>query len=243
MKFLLLQARNEGDPAQPHEVLSFEEVLERPAGAIQPWSLLDGPPPGKVLDATDCVLVGGSGDYGVLDAGEHTWLAEFIQLMGDLAERGFPTFCSCFGFQAMCLALGGVVETDKARAEVGTFELTLTEHGQADPLFKALSPTFLAQLGHKDHVTKLPAGFVHLATSARSEFQAMTIPGKPVYATQFHPELSMTRNRERFLRYLVEYSKPDMADSPDSVLTGFRETPAATSVLRRYVDEILPRYL
>ena len=243
INFLLLQARTPNDPAAPHEREAFQEILGHPAEAFRHWSLLDGTPPANVLDEVNCVLVGGSGDFGVGDTAENPWLVQFIEYMGELAERGFPTFASCFGFQALCVAYGGEVVSDKSRAEVGTFELTVTADGESDPLFGPLKPNFNAQLGHKDHVTRLPDGVVHLASSKRSEFQALRIEGKPIYATQFHPELSMVRNRERFMRYIEDYSDPSMPDSTEKVLAAYRETKLASSILRRYVDEILPSYL
>jgi GMP synthase (glutamine-hydrolysing) len=242
-RYLLLQARNPGDPSGPHEFEAFQEILQLGPEAFRVWSLLEGRPPGRVMDEVDCVLVGGSGEYGMGDAAQHSWLGEFTDLMGDLADRGFPTFASCFGFQALCLAMGGKVEADKSRAEVGTFQLYVTDDGAADPLFGPLKPTFLAQLGHKDHVTELPDGVVHLAGSDRSPHQALKIPDKPVYATQFPPELSMKRNRERFLEYIDSYADPDMPDPPEKVLAAYRETQAASGVLKRFADEILPRFL
>ena len=82
-------------------------------------------------------------------------------------------------------------------------------------------------------------GLVHLASSERSSNQAIAVADKPIYATQFHPELSMTRNRNRFHNYMEAYSQPDLVDPPDVVLASFRETPEASSLLRRFVDEVL----
>lgn len=241
MKLLLLQARNPGDEAGPHEVAAFREALEVAEDAIRPWDLLSGPPPAGLIEEMDCVLVGGSGEYGVGDVGAHPWLARFIDLMAELAAGGFPTFASCFGFQALVVAGGGEVVPDKTRAEVGTFELFVTPEGEQDALFGSLAPRFLAQLGHKDHATRLPAGMVHLAGSARSPYQALRVEGRPIWATQFHPELSMTRNRERFMRYLEAYSDPDMVDSPETVLANYRESHGATALLRRFLGEVLGR--
>lgn len=243
MRFLLLQARNPGDAAGPHEHAAFAEILERPLESIRLWSLLEGAPPPGLVEEHDCVLVGGSGDFGVCDGEKFPWLHDFMDCMGRLAEAGTPTFASCFGFQALCVAMGGKVVPDKRRAEVGTFELSTTEEGATDPIFGPLAPRFHAQLGHKDHVTVLPSGVVHLASSERSPNQALRVSGKPIYATQFHPELSMVRNRERFLRYLAGYSDPTMPDTPEQVLAAYRETQGASSVLRRYVDEVLAAHL
>lgn len=239
--FLLLQARRPGDPAQAHEVESFAEALGVPTACIRPWDLLQGAPTLAALeDGIDCLLVGGSGDFGVGDAVKQPWIGAFIESLGVIADSGFPTFASCFGFQALVVAGGGRVEPDKKRAEVGTFELHVTASGAADPLFGPLAPRFLAQLGHKDHAVEMPASFLHLAGSQRSPYQALALPGKPVYATQFHPELTMRRNRERYTVYLAGYSDPEMPDTPEQVFAAFRETPGATGLLRRFVDLVLP---
>jgi GMP synthase (glutamine-hydrolysing) len=241
VRFLLFQARNPGDEAQPHEVMCFQEVLGDLAAEIRPWDLLGGCPTRAQLDEVDCVLVGGSGEYGVTGH-QAPWLREFIDFMGELASEGFPTFASCFGFQALVLAAGGAVETDKSRSEVGTLPLTVTPEGHDDPLLGPLAPTFYAQFGHKDHATKLPSGVVNLASTPRTPYQALRVDGHPVYATQFHPELSMHRNRERFMRYLEGYSDAEMADTPDEIMARFQDTTSSSDLLRRYVTEILHRH-
>ena len=149
-------------------------------------------------------------------------------------------FASCFGFQALVVAGGGEVRTDVARAEIGTFYVTVTEAGQRDPLFGNLAPGFFAQFGHKDHAFTAPVGMVNLASTPRSPYQALAIPGKPIYATQFHPELSMERNRERFYRYLETYTRPEMPDPPETVLASFRDTTESSSLLRRFVELLSP---
>ena len=60
----------------------------------------------RELDQVACVLVGGAGEFSVLQAGELPWLRGFIDFMGWLAERGFPTFASCFGFLALVVRKG-----------------------------------------------------------------------------------------------------------------------------------------
>jgi len=239
MKFLLLQARNPGDEAAPHEQVAFRDVLDLMEEELTPWDLLRGPPSWKLIEAHDCVLVGGSGEYGVNDSKTHTWLKQFIDFCGELAGRGSPMFASCFGFQALVVAAGGTVEQDKSRAEVGTFPLRLTVEGKNDLLFKTLPVPFYAQFGHKDHALDMPAGLINLAATERCPHQALRVEGKPIYATQFHPELSMTRNRERYMRYIEAYADPEMADTVEEVMARFQDTHHATDLLRRYVVEVL----
>jgi GMP synthase-like glutamine amidotransferase len=80
---------------------------------------------------------------------------------------------------------------------------------------------------------------VHLARTERSDFQAFRVPGKRIYATQFHPELSMKANRERSIMYAAEYTRAGYADTFEEVIASFRASNAASNLLRRFVREIL----
>ncbi len=153
--------------------------------------------------------------------------------MCDIVEADKPMFCSCFGHQALALALGGAVETDKSRAELGTHSVTLNEAGRRDPLFEGLGNTFEAQFGHNDFVARLPTSAVNLAYTELCAVQAYRLEGKPVYSTQFHPELSHSENRERAERYLRVYA-PELTD-PERLKELFRPSEAASSLLPRFV--------
>ncbi|MEM7315961.1 MAG: type 1 glutamine amidotransferase, partial [Planctomycetota bacterium] len=61
--------------------------------------------------------------------------------------------------------------------------------------------TFEAYQGHQDRVAELPQDAILLASSQRVPIQAFTFADRPIYATQFHPELT----RERFLQRLDNY--------------------------------------
>ncbi len=148
MTVLLLQARNPGDAVLEHEQSAFRESLGVYAESLRSWDLLKGPPPFDVVQESDCVLVGGAGEYGMPDAKDHPWLAQFIDFCGRLAAEGIPTLASCFGFQALVVAAGGQVTTDTSREEIVTFQVTLTEAGLSDPLFVPLAPGLFAQFGH-----------------------------------------------------------------------------------------------
>ena len=184
-----------------HEHTCFAEALNVPLQTITTHDLLLGPPSKEILEDHDAVLVGGSGDYSVL--GGHDCLPGVFDFLANVViGQQVPTFASCFGFQALVLAGGGEVVHDDSRAEVGTYTLTLTDAGQDDPLFGTLTPTFHAQLGHKDHAARLPAGMLNLASSTQAPFQALRVEGLPVVATQFHPELSGAYGERLMSRWL-----------------------------------------
>ena len=101
-------------------VIAYGEVLD----------LLATRPSPAQLDASDIVLLGGSGDYSATGEGE--WLDRSLDVLCELVDRRQPTFASCWGFQAMARALGGTVVRDPDTAEVGTHQLFLTEAGSAN---------------------------------------------------------------------------------------------------------------
>lgn len=231
--FLLLQARLPDDAMAAHEHGCFARTLGVPRSRVRCHDLLSGPPTDDHLEAADLLLVGGSGSFSVLD--DLDWLKAFLGFLDDVAvARGLPMFASCFGFQALVLAGGGQVVHDLERSEVGTFEIRLTEAGRADPLLGRCGPAFNAQLGHKDRAIRLPQGVVNLAGSERAPLQAFRVPGTPILATQFHPELDRAANVHRYAAYLAIYPSTDK----DDVIDRMRETPQASSLLPGWVDQV-----
>jgi GMP synthase (glutamine-hydrolysing) len=179
------------------------------------------------------LLVGGSGDYSVLD--DQPFVRTFIDFLSDVViPRHIPTFASCFGFQAIVLAAGGELVRDPESAEVGTFPISVSNAGRNDPLLGSLFPTFKAQLGHKDRVERLPEGLTSLAASERAPCQALHLAGSHIYGTQFHPELSREANIYRFNLYRNRY-KGSAADNSSEVSDSLEDTPHASALLPRWV--------
>jgi len=203
-------------------------------GQIVTHDLLENVSFAQATADVDIVLVGGSGAFGVHQ--DLPWMPAFRDTLGELADRGFPTFASCFGFQGLVEALGGSVLPDDASSEVGTYAMERLPAADDDPLFGALPDSFNAQLGHKDRAMVFPDSVPNLVRSARCPYQALRIPGKPVYATQFHPELSSAENRKRFSRYYDMYKKAFGDEEAERMMReGFAESPESNDLLPRYV--------
>jgi GMP synthase (glutamine-hydrolysing) len=235
-RFLLLQVRDADDPMQRHEVVCFARALGVPEQAIAVHDLLVGPPAPAALDRIDVVLLGGSGDYSVVRGGP--WLPGALEAMATLVHDGKPTFASCWGFQAMARALGGEVVTDRSRAEVGTIRLELTPAGESDPVFGPLGKRFDAQSGHEDIVETLPEGATLLASSDRVANEAFRFDGKPIYCTQFHPELTRTDLLARLKRYPV-YLPLCGVSTFEELEAITPETPHTEGILRRFLALVL----
>lgn len=206
---------------------------------LVPHDLLSGPPALGEVRRHDALMVGGSGDYYV-SKGTLPHMDETLGLMRRVVDAGHPTFASCFGFQLLVAALGGTVVHDPDRIEVGTFEVRLTREGKEDPLFGALPGSFPAQMGRKDRADRLPEGMLHLAASDRCDYHAVRIPDRPIWATQFHPELDRRRNLARFRRYIDGYTTESL--SPDDrrrAMERFDESPEAGTLLPRFLEQVV----
>ncbi|MCA9245495.1 MAG: type 1 glutamine amidotransferase [Planctomycetales bacterium] len=234
-KFMLLQIRNPEDRMRQQEVRSFSRALHCNLAQIVTFDLLTNSLDRQELSACDMVVIGGSGDYSA--AGEGAWLERALDSLRELHELQKPTFASCWGFQALARALGGRVIHDPAAAELGTIELRLTDAGHADPIFGPLGTVFQAQAGHEDRVVELPATAVLLASSDKVAQQAYRIEGKPIYATQFHPEL----NRDDLLGRLGAYPTYVQKIAGKTVAEfsqHCRDTPETEALLRRFVQHV-----
>lgn len=199
LRYLLIQIRNADDPIRGQEIACFAHALRCAPVQLEPFDLLSGAPSERHLAEIDMVLIGGSGHYSV--ASDAEWLTQAMAGLRRIVELEVPLFGSCWGFQALARALGGRVIHDLEHAELGTHELFLTGAGSQDPIFAPLGERFPAYMGHEDRVIELPPGVDLLASSELVPQQAFRVHGKPIYCTQFHPELTVPTLLERVRAY------------------------------------------
>ena len=237
VRILLLQARHADDSARLEERRSFALRAGIDEEQITPHDLLSSAPSLSEVRKYDALMVGGSGDYYV-SKGNLPDEPTVLQLLADVVAVAHPTFASCFGFQLMVKALGGRIVYDPDNMEVGTYQLALTDAGRADELFHILPDTFRAQLGHKDVAIRLPEGVVNLASSKDSPYQAIRLPGKPIWATQFHPELTKGDNLKRFHRYVDGYAGIMGPEELQETLDRFDESPETGGLIPQFLKTV-----
>lgn len=233
-RFLLLQVRDPNDPMRQQEVGCFARAFDCREDQIEVFNLIQRAPTADDLRPFDIVLLGGSGDYSVAEGGP--WLDAALFAMRELYHLEMPTFASCWGFQAMALALGGKVVTDPSRAELGTLTIGITAAGLVDPLFTGLGTEFAAQMGHQDIVDQLPTGACLLASTEKVQNQAFCFPGKLIYCTQFHPELDrqgLVTRLQTYPKYVERIANLSVAEF---VAEHCQETPEANSLLPRFLE-------
>ena len=235
---LLLQARNLDDPAKAEERASFAQKANIPLSCFITHDLLDGPPTLEQVLQYDALMIGGSGDYNVSDR-SLPYIENTCALLRDVVEMGHPTFASCFGFQMLVEALGGEIVRDADSMEIGAYNVTLTPAGRSDELFGTLPAVFPAQFGHKERAERLPDSVVNLGSTELCAYQAIRVPGKPIWATQFHPELSGEENRQRFSRYAEMYVGLVGQAEYDRILARFSDSPETEELIPRFIKMIV----
>lgn len=214
--FLFLGTRAEDDVAQQE----YDAVL---AGCgLRPDELvrvrLEQRPLGELdLDEWSGIILGG-GPFNVSDPADlkspaqHRAEADLRALAERVVAADFPFLGACYGIGVLGTLAGGVV--DRTYGEpIGALPVRLTRDGRKDPLFATMPAEFLAYLGHKEAVTRLPDGAVLLASTEACPVHAFRL-GRHVYATQFHPELDPVAICDRIDAYSAHgYYQPHERES------------------------------
>ncbi|MEX0794228.1 MAG: type 1 glutamine amidotransferase [Pirellulaceae bacterium] len=235
-RYLLIQIRAADDVVREQEIRCFVKALDCEPEQLVTFDLLNETLTSEYLSRFDLVLIGGSGRYSVTS--EEPWLYRALEGLSLLVKLSKPTFGSCWGFQALARATGGVVEHDLPNAELGSHPVYLTEAGEQDPLFSTMPPTFLAYMGHEDHVVKLPPDTILLASSDRVPEQAFRYRDKPIYCTQFHPELDHASLCARVSAY-PEYCERIAAVPFDEFVANCQDASDTNRLLRNFRDLVL----
>lgn len=231
LRVVLLQIREHED-AQEQELLCFLERCRLRPEQLTAINLVErsGLVWEDVRDA-DALLIGGAGGHSATE--EHDFTRSLTDVTLRWIDDDRPFFGSCWGHQFLAAALGGTVVADLVNEEVGSLPVELTDAGRADPLFDGFPDRFTVQLGHHDRIGEKPDELVVLARSERCAAQAVRIPGKPVYGSQFHSEMTVEHMRARLLMYRDEYLPPG---ADPALLEGIlAPSPEAEGLLDRFL--------
>ncbi|MGI9507713.1 MAG: glutamine amidotransferase [Geminicoccaceae bacterium] len=134
-------------------------------------------------------------------------------LMPAITGNDIPFLGCCYGIGILAHHLGADVSKQRYSEPVGAVTCRVMPDGKKDPLLRDLPDTFRAFVGHKEAVQELPAGCVHLLSSATCPYQMIRFK-RNVYATQFHPEADGNVFELRIRVYKDKgYFSPEDADS------------------------------
>ena len=118
---------------------------------------------------------------------------------------GVPVFGICYGMQTIAAQLGGTVSSSGNR-EFGYAEI----YNCSSSIFAGLSDGTNDQgnylqvwMSHGDKVTALPPGFEVIAATSSCPIAAMADLKRNIFAVQFHPEVTHTKQGTQMLKNFV----------------------------------------
>ncbi len=122
----------------------------------------------------------------------------------EIFELGIPVLGICYGMQLMAHLTGGEV----APSEQREYGKAIARFDTSSPLFEGVEKESQVWMSHGDKVVKLPEGFEVLASTETTEIAAMGNSEKRLYAVQFHPEVTHTREGSKILaNFLLKIAK------------------------------------
>lgn len=133
--------------------------------------------------ATDAPKLGRTGDY--------------------LDHAKFPIYGICVGCQFIALHAGGSAGPADLPA-YGKIECVVDV---ADDLFRGLPERFVVWQSHNDEIKNLPGEYETLAHSDGCAVEALRHRTRPIFGTQFHPEVEHTEHGERIFENFLAICK------------------------------------
>lgn len=127
---------------------------------------------------------------------EEVW--EFIK------EKNIPVLGICYGMQEITQRFGGIVSPSLQREFGRAFIDKIDDPNPAvcdaaDLIFHGVEHSQM-WMSHGDKVTKMPEGFIRIATTSNSEFAAFANPERKIFGLQFHPEVTHSIHGTELLR-------------------------------------------
>ena len=114
-------------------------------------------------------------------------------------KLGVPILGICYGMQLMAHQLAGKVQPGGKR-EYGPAEIDIAKD---TTLFREMLYEQQVWMSHGDKVTKLPAGFISVASSQNSPYAAIANNQRRLFGLQFHPEVHHTPNGKQIISNFV----------------------------------------
>ncbi len=139
---------------------------------------------------------------GIILSGGPQNLSESNALRVDkkIFSLGVPVLGICYGQQLMAYELGGKVK-HSSKHEYGPAKVSIQK--------KSKIVTGLAQkqdvwMSHGDYVSKVPKGFVVVASSSNCPVTAMANEKLNLFGLQFHPEVAHTKNGSKMIKNFLK---------------------------------------
>lgn len=137
--------------------------------------------------------------------------------------KPLPVLGICYGHQVLAHQLGGLVEKKYSEYDPNAL-IQLTESSEQCALFDGTPERQRVVMNHGDSVTRLPEGFLTLATSAHVDgIAAFADPTNTYLGVLFHPEVTQTRFGQTILENFVRMCGCEKDWWPTSMISTIRD--------------------
>lgn len=188
-----------------------------------------GEPLPDVAEISALIVLGGA--MGANDEHKHPFLADLKTLIRHVVESGIPYLGICLGGQLLAAVLGATVASGRWD-EIGNFDVSLTERGASDQLFRGVNKKFRTFQWHHDSFDT-PQAAMLLAYSDACPNQAFRV-GRCAWGLQFHPEVT-----EGIIRDWCAWEHFTSAKTEELIQAFSRETAAYGTTARRLLVNFL----
>jgi len=127
-------------------------------------------------------------------------IEKFKNLSNNIKQLKVPILGICVTHQLLAMIFGGMAGPAKF-PEYGPVEVLVDDK---DQILEGFNKRFIAWTTHNDEVLKLPEIFKNLAHSEKCKVQVMRHISKPIFGTQFHPEVIHTENGSLIFKNFIE---------------------------------------
>ena len=136
-----------------------------------------------------------SGGHGSVNSSDSPKIPEIVW------QKRVPILGICYGMQYIAKFFGGEVFSSQDSIEYGPAKINIDNSNE---LFIGMDDVQDVWMSHGDTVKSLPEGFKSIASSENYKNCAIYSENKNIWAVQFHPEVTHTKNGREMLRNFVK---------------------------------------
>ncbi len=117
---------------------------------------------------------------------------KYLKIPKEIFLKKIPILGICYGLQLISKLFGGAIKSLRKKREFGRATLFKKKKSLLTKNFFKINSQSV-WMSHQDAVTKLPTGFIKIASTKESKLTIIENTRSKIYGVQFHPEVTHTQ--------------------------------------------------
>ena len=117
---------------------------------------------------------------------------KYLKIPKEILLKKIPILGICYGLQLITKLFGGLIKSLQKKREFGRATLFKKKNSLLTKNFFNINSQSV-WMSHQDAVTKLPKGFIKIASTKDSKLTIIENTKNKIYGVQFHPEVTHTQ--------------------------------------------------